>query len=264
MSNQRWGVKMDKSKPFDFIENYLSWIRSNSSQKRIGAFEEITTPFVDSHNDHIQFYISRSQHGFILTDDGYTLNDLEMCGCDIKSKKRREYIQQISESLGVSIKDGSIVAEATESDIACKQHMMIQAMLKISDMFLTTSSRVKGLFFEEVDSFFEENDIRNTPSIMMMGQSGLSHRFDFVIPASRKMPERIVTTLNTPSKQNVQAAIFAWNDVIKTRSTHSKGYIVLNDTKKAPNPEIFTAIKNYDLVPLLWKQRENFVVELAS
>ena len=131
-------------------------------------------------------------------------------------------------------------------------------------MFLTSSSRVKGLFFEEVDSFFSENDIRNTPSIMMMGQSGLSHRFDFVIPASKKMPERIVTTLNTPSKQNVQAAIFAWNDVIKTRSTHSKGYIVLNDTKKATNLEIVTAIKNYDLVPLPWKQRDEFITELAS
>ena len=78
------------------------------------------------------------------------------------------------------------------------------------------------------------------------------------------MPERIVTTLNTPSKQNVQAAIFAWNDVIKTRSTHSKGYIVLNDTKKATNLEIVTAIKNYDLVPLPWKQRDEFITELAS
>ena len=264
MNNPKWGAKVEKIKSFDFIENYLSWIRSNSAQKRIGNFEEITTPFIDSHNDHIQFYVTRSDRGFILTDDGYTINDLEMCGCDVKSKKRKEYIHQIAESLGVSIKDGSIITEATESDIACKQHMMIQAMLKISDMFLTTSSRVKGLFFEEVDSFFEENDIRNTPSIMMMGQSGLSHRFDFVIPASKKMPERIVTTLNTPSKQNVQAAIFAWNDVIKTRSSHSKGYIVLNDIKKAPTSEIFNAIKNYDLVPLPWKQRHNFIEELAS
>lgn len=255
---------MDKSKSFDFIESYLSWIRSNSSQKKIGDFEEITTPFIDSHNDYIQFYIRRSSRGFVLTDDGYTMNDLEMCGCDIKSKKRKEFILQIAESLGVSINGNSIVTEATESDIACKQHMMIQAMMKISDMFLTTSSRVKGLFFEEVDSFFEENDIRNTPSIMLMGHSGLSHRFDFVIPSSRKMPERIVTTLNTPSKQNVQAAIFAWNDVTKSRPTHSKGYIVLNDAKKTPSIEIIAAIKNYDLVPLPWKQRQEYISELAS
>lgn len=78
------------------------------------------------------------------------------------------------------------------------------------------------------------------------------------------MPERIVTTLNTPNKQNVQTAIFAWNDVIKTRSAHSKGYIILNDSKRTPNLEILTAIKNYDLIPLQWKERQNFVSELAS
>ena len=68
---------MSSSVSFDFIENYLSWIRSKSSQKTIGDFEEITTPFVDSHNDKIQFYVSRSPNGFSLTDDGYTLSDLE-------------------------------------------------------------------------------------------------------------------------------------------------------------------------------------------
>ena len=253
-----------EQKSVDFIDSYLQWIKSNFSQKRFGDYEEITTPFVDSHNDHIQFYISRTPNGFILTDDGYTLNDLEMCGCDIRSKKRKEFVYQIAESLGVSIEEGAITVGATEYDIACKQHMIIQAILKISDMFLTTSSRVKGIFFEEVDSFFADNDIRNTPSVMLMGQSGLSHRFDFVIPASKKMPERIVTTLNTPTKQNVQAAIFAWNDVVKTRSANNKGYIILNDVKRATNPEIVMAIKNYELVPLSWKQRKEYVNELAS
>ena len=99
---------------------------------------------------------------------------------------------------------------------------------------------------------------------MMMGQSGLSHRFDFVIPASKEKPERIVTTLNTPSKQNVQAAIFAWNDVMKARSINSMGYIVLNDTKKATNREIITAIEKYELIPLPWKQRKDFIPDLAS
>ena len=255
---------MDNAAKFDFIENYLAWIRSNSSQKRMGDFEEITTPFVDAHNDQIQFYISRAQNGFILTDDGYTLNDLAMCGCDVSSKKRKELISRIAESLGVAVKGDEIVAEATESDIACKQHMMIQAMLKISDMFMTVTPRTKGLFLENVDSFFDENDIRNTPSIMMIGHSGLSHCFDFVIPASKKMPERIVTALNAPSKQNAQAAIFAWNDVVKTRPASSMGYIMLNDVKRPPNLEVINAIKSYGITPVPWNQRQNFVSELAS
>lgn len=255
---------MSSNASVDFIDAYLRWIKDNSVQKTIGAFEEITTPFVDSHNDNIQFYITHTEHGYLLTDDGYTISDLEMCGCDIKSKKRREVIRQFAESLGVQIDGNAICTEATVSDIARKQHILIQAMLKIGDMFLTSSSRVKSLFLEEVGAFFDENDIRNTPSIMMMGQSGLSHRFDFVIPASKRKPERVITTLNAPGKQNVQATIFAWNDIAKIRSKNSQGYVILNNTKKEVNPELIAAIKNYDLVPIPWKQRADFLNDLAS
>ena len=255
---------MIKMKSDDFISKYLDWIKKNSSQTMIGDYCEISTPFVDAHNDQIRFYITKSLRGYILTDDGYIISDLEMCGCDIKSQKRRQMLNQIAEAIGVSIQNGCITTEATENDIARKQHVMIQAILKISDMFLTSSSRVKSLFMEEVQDFFEKNDIRNTPSIILMGHSGLSHRFDFVIPASKVMPERVVTTINAPSKQAVESAIFAWTDVIKTRKADSRGYIILNDQKRALNNELQTAIHNYELKAIPWKERDGFINELAS
>lgn len=255
---------MDTTKTLDFIQIYLDWIKHNSSQVKVGDYEEITTPFLDSHNDHIQFYVTRTQTGYMLTDDGYTISDLEICGCDVKSPKRSVMITQFAESLGVSVRNGSIITEATDTDIARKQHIMIQAILKISDMFLTSSSHIKGLFLEEVRSFFEEYDIRNSPSVMFMGQSGLSHQFDFVIPASKRMPERVITTLNMPAKQNIQAAIFAWNDVIKTRSRESKGYIFLNDSKKSVGKDLLAAISKYNIVPVQWKQRFSYIEELTA
>ena len=117
---------------------------------------------------------------------------------------------------------------------------------------------------EEVQEFFVQNDIRNTPAIMLMGHSGLSHQFDFVIPASRKMPERIITTINTPTKQSIESALFAWNDVVKTRKEDSKGYIILNDKKKKPNNDLFNAIHNYDLSAIPWSERSSYIDELAS
>ena len=77
---------------FDFIKEYSDWIKDKFSQKSIGEYTEITTPFVDSHNDQIQFYISRTEKGYKLTDDGYIINDLIMCGCDVQSKKRKEIL----------------------------------------------------------------------------------------------------------------------------------------------------------------------------
>lgn len=252
------------NKTDDFIGKYLDWIKNNSTQTMIGEYSEISTPFVDAHNDQIRFYIMKSKGGYILTDDGYVINDLEMCGCDVKSPKRKQMMMQIAEAIGVTIKSNCIIVEASEHDIARKQHIMIQAMLKITDMFLTTSSRVKGIFMEEVQEFFVQNDIRNTPAIMLMGHSGLSHQFDFVIPASRKMPERIITTINTPTKQSIESALFAWNDVVKTRKEDSKGYIILNDKKKKPNNDLFNAIHNYDLSAIPWSERNSYIDELAS
>jgi len=34
---------------------------------------EITTPFLDNHNDHIQIYIKKSDSRLILTDNGQTI-----------------------------------------------------------------------------------------------------------------------------------------------------------------------------------------------
>ena len=117
---------------------------------------------------------------------------------------------------------------------------------------------------EEVQEYFLSNDIRNTPSILLMGHSGLSHQFDFVIPASRKMPERFVTTINTPNKQAVESALFAWNDVVKTRKADSRGYIILNDTNRKANDALFNAIQNYELKAVPWTERDSFIDEFAS
>ena len=130
----------EEEETFDFIKEYSDWIKDKFSQKSIGEFTEITTPFVDSHNDQIRFYISRTENGYKLTDDGYIINDLIMCGCDVLSKKRKEMLHHLADSMGVEIEGLCITVEATQKDIAHKQHTIIQAMLKIGDMFLTTSS----------------------------------------------------------------------------------------------------------------------------
>ena len=49
------------NKTDDFIGKYLDWIKNNSTQTMIGEYSEISTPFVDAHNDQIRFYIMKSK-----------------------------------------------------------------------------------------------------------------------------------------------------------------------------------------------------------
>lgn len=251
------------AKQTDFITTYTDWIKNNSAQKIINGFTEITTPFLDQHNDMIQFYIQRDGDQFFFTDDGYILGDLEMNGFSL-TPKRRELIQSIAQMMNVEIKDKAITTITTNpSKVAEKEHTMIQAILKFSDMFYLVSPKLRGLFMDDVKTFFNESDIRFIPSLMLAGKSGLPQRFDFVIPASKKCPERMVTTINQPSKQSVQSAIFSWDDVKSIRKEDSEGYLILND-KSSRNTSLIEAAQNRGMKAFWWSERDQYREQLAS
>ena len=43
----------------------------------------VTLPYLDRHNDQVEVYIKRNADDFTITDDGYTVADLEMSGVNI-------------------------------------------------------------------------------------------------------------------------------------------------------------------------------------
>jgi hypothetical protein len=52
------------------VESYLKRIKEKTSLKEGSNILEITTPFLDNSNDHIQLYLKKSENGgYILMDD---------------------------------------------------------------------------------------------------------------------------------------------------------------------------------------------------
>ncbi len=72
---------------------YHAWLRDKSTLRQIDDWVEITTPYLDRHNDYVQIYAQRSNGGFTLTDDGYTIGDLEQSGCKLDSRKRQDLLK---------------------------------------------------------------------------------------------------------------------------------------------------------------------------
>ncbi len=243
----------------DFIEIYTNWIKANSAQRIVNGFTEITTPFLDAHNDAIQFYVQRKENDFFFTDDGYTISDLEMNGMNVLTGKRKDLLHSLATTMNIFIEKGAITAKASDtSHVAQTEHLMIQAMLKIGDMFLLSSSQVRGIFLDDVKDFFFQNNIRSTSSVLFSGKSGLPQHFDFVIPASKEMPERLVITINHPTRQNIQSAMFTWSDVKVTRREDSIGYIILND-KAHINSSLIDAVNHYEgMRAIPWSKRDEY------
>ena len=68
------------------IDGYYSWLHENASVKKAkDDWFEIETPMLDRHNDFLSIYIRKSENEIELTDGGYILNDLDMCGFDVST-----------------------------------------------------------------------------------------------------------------------------------------------------------------------------------
>src|SRR4051812_7332030 len=119
------------------VDGYLEWLRSNMSVCRVGEACEITTPFLDRHNDFLQFYAQPENGRFRLSDDGNTIRDLEQSGVDLTSPKRARLLEVALNGFGIARKGDELVVEARPTELPLKLHSLLQATLSVNDMFFT-------------------------------------------------------------------------------------------------------------------------------
>lgn len=249
---------------YDFISLYLTWLKENISFDEVGQFVELTTPFLDRHNDHIQIYVQQTESGLVLTDDGYTVNDLVASGCDVYSDKRKDILKFLVTSLGVILDHRELKAEANITNFAPKKHALIQAILSVNDMFMLSQNKVVGLFLEDVQAYFDSNNVRYIQPVSFYGKSGLSHMFDFAIPASQKNPERLVKVINQLTKEKAESILFSWNDIQENRASKSKLYVFVNDDVKGVKPDVANAFLQYGINSVPWSQRDQVIKKLSA
>lgn len=244
---------------------YVEWLRDKTTLKDVGQdWVQITTPHLDRHNDCLQIYVKKQNGGYIISDDGYIINDLLNSGCKLESPKRQDLLRMSLAGFGVQKKDEVLEIHATADNFALKKHNLIQAMLAVNDMFLLTSPTIKSLFFEDVESWLDLVDIRYTPKVKFTGKSGFDHMFDFVIPKSKAAPERIVQTINSPNRHTAQDFAFKWVDTKEVRSAESTAYALLNDQFNPIPSGVEDALRNYGAKTVLWSQREDIRRDLAA
>lgn len=238
------------------VKNYLNWLESNMTEREItSSITEITTPFLDRHNDYTQIYlIHRDRDEYKISDDGYIINDLIMSGVDIYStSKRKSLFNQILDRKGVKYDDATneLYVLSNRRGISEAQHRLLQCMLDVNDLFYLATSTVKQIFLEEVMSFFDDNQIFYSMDISILGKSGYVHTYDFLFQKNINHPERFAKVMNSPSRSEMERVIFTWNDIKDSKRADSQLIVIMNDKKQVDN-SILTGFENYDIVPCLW------------
>jgi hypothetical protein len=246
------------------VDAYHAWLKDKSTLRQIDDWVEITTPYLDRHNDYVQIYAKRSNGGFTLTDDGYTLEDLEQTGCKLDSRKRQDLLKMTLNGFGVQLQGSALQVHAGPESFAVRKHNLVQAILAVNDMFYLAVPMVTSLFYEDVVAWLDLHEVRYTPKVKFTGKTGYDHLFDFVIPKSRKQPERIVQTMNRPNRNTAQAVVLSWIDTKEVRSSESRAYVLLNDADQRVPQAVVDALQSYNVRPVSWSERENVREELAA
>lgn len=246
------------------LETYNSWLRDKTSLRELKGWVEITTPYLDRHNDSLQIYVRPDNGGLLLTDDGYTIRDLEASGCSLTTSKRHDLLKMTLNGFGVRLSGASLEVNASAESFALRKHSLIQAMLAVNDLFYLAEPMVRSLFLEDVIEWLDSSDVRYTPKVKFTGQSGYDHVFDFVIPKSRQRPERIIRALTRPSRDTAESFMHAWADTKEVRAKDSSAYAILNDTEGPVSAGVAEGLKSYQIRPVLWGRRDEVRAELAA
>lgn len=246
------------------VDQYYYWLKDKTAIRQLEDYVEIKTPYLDRHNDYIMLYLKQENGHYILTDDGYTIDDLIQSGCSIDSPKRQKILKITLNGFGVQIDKDALIVKATPDNFSFKKHSLIQSILAVNDMFYLASATVSSLFFEDVKSWLDISDIRYTERVTFVGKSGYSRLFDFVVPKSKIAPERIIKTINNPKKSSADSIVLDWLDTRDIRPENSKAYAFINDYEREVSNSIIDALESYEIKPIKWTERENAKQELAA
>jgi len=247
------------------LDDYLTWLRDKTSLRQVNeTWVEITTPYLDRHNDCTQIYVKREGGGYLLTDDGNTIQDLEDSGCALNTEKRQALLRVTLNGFGVKLNNGALEVGASEGSFSLRKHNLVQAMLAVNDLFYLAAPTVASLFYEDVEAWLNQREIRYTPKVKFSGKSGYDHLFDFVIPKSRTRPERILRAINHPNRDAAESMAWSWLDTQGVRPSDSKAFAILNDSERPVPPGVPDALRNYGVGSVLWSERESAYSDFAA
>lgn len=243
------------------IDHYYKWLRQRTTYTFDPQTQwcEVNTPFVGIFNDLIDIYIKQEGTGYLLSDDGDTLDKLSLAGINLtKGSKRQQWVESILATHGITLQGEELQARAGKDNIAARQHSLISAIIQIADLQHVSQSNVENLFADDVRQLLDQLETIYTPNFIVRGHTGIDFTFDFQIAG--KNQETVIKLFNTLNKSNVPNFLFSWGDIKEERERASRktlaGLAIINDLDKAPREEYLNALTVKGADYILWSQRD--------
>jgi hypothetical protein len=255
---------MNKEECRQLVDAYVEWLREGLNIQPLNDVCELMTPFLDRHNDHLQIYATQRDGSILLSDDGYIFSELRTSGLELNTQKRKELVQEILNAFGIKLENGKLITEASTKTLGRKVHSLLQAMLAMNDLYLLAQPRVASYFWEDVQKFLDEHNVRYSPRVKLTGRSGFDQAIDFLIPKSQTRPERLLKAIANPTKATIGTYLWSLADTRAARTGHgeAEAYAFLDDRAHDIGRDVIDALNAYEVRPVLWHARDEHVNEL--
>lgn len=216
--------------------NYANWLQEQYQVTALDDADEITTPFTNSIGDDIQIFAVAQPDGSLeLTDDGNTINDLQMMGINIHNPTRRQVIMGILEQYTVKLRDDELVVHGKVNNFPSMKQRLLQAILRIDDLSQTRRETVTSIYQQEVASFLRDNDFGGLPNYVLQGGTGNEYKVDYAIGETKVKPLRLMQVINKPGFQRVAAEGATFADIRSNQALHNSDIqfvVIFNDSER--------------------------------
>lgn len=245
-----------------YLQNYLDWIKNNSFEEKLDEnVSRLSIPFLDMNMDYAEIYIKKISDGYYLTDNGETISNLWFSGVDLK-RTRKDIFESTIKNYGISTNaQNELFVKAAADNLPQKKHLLLQCMLKISDMYILSKSNVKSLFIEDVKKYFDDNNVSYVLEPSFFGKSGLLAQYDFAIGKTQKRNAKLVKVSNRLDKSSAKSIIFDWSDTEPLRREKTDLIVVSNDEAYQIKDDAVTALLKYNIAYAPWSQRDESLLK---
>lgn len=249
----------------NILYEYVNWIKDNTDIRHINDQSVIiTTPFLDSYNDHVEIIVYKKNSWYVMTDDGWTIANLNMKWVDVKSWKRGIIFSQILNSFWVTLDEHDCLSvECNSSNLWQKKHKLLQAIIAVWDMYVLSRENVFSIFSEEVELFFKSKWLFPSKNIKISWKSWFDHNINFIFNATSNRKELLLQVINSPQKDKIQQVLFSYNDISWIRDEADR-FVIINDNDKPISNEYLKAFEQYWIIPLTRKDKNNLNTLLWS
>lgn len=245
------------------IDSYLAWLKQQYQVNKLADSEEIVTPFTNSLGDNITIYVSSNDDGtIVLTDDFDTLGDLEMMGLNLLSPSRQRYLRNVLHNYKIQKKDGELFITGKKEDFPQMKQNLIQAIIRIDDLFLARKENNLTVFKDDVYSYLDNNDFGGLKTYRPDGRSGNHYVIDYTIPRRNNRPFRFINFSNASSFATIATASAMYGDISNGNEynlSNSEFVIIYNSNQASPSEKSLNLASQFNLKMIPWADKQEIL-----